>query len=432
MSPRFLLPTLTLLLIAAPADAQERKRCGTGDRAPMQSGVAVAPSDCGYWTNSPQPEYEPTFFYDIPVVFHVIQNSSGNGFLDASTIQDQIDVLNEDFQAIPGSLGAPGTNGMIRFHLATSDPSGAPTTGITYTTNNNWFQDSGNYWDTLAWDTNRYLNIYTNAVPCCYGYVADFPQTGIVGTTEDRVVLWFDAVGRHATPGWPANRGRTASHEVGHYLGLYHTFDSGCGSSSNCYGTGDLICDTNGESNPTYGCPGSKSSCGSPDPIHNYMDYSDDDCMWEFTPEQVNRMRCIMVHWRPNLGAAFPALETVRLGSPANPQALLPGQSGPPQAGLTWEPRVDHTTFLPAATTDVLAISFSQVNLTAVGVQGTLLCARPFYATFMNGTPGSNFSIPIPASYSTLGMQFSAQAASLDGSGVWHLTNALDCTIGNQ
>lgn len=432
MLPRFLLLSLTLLLMVAPVDAQQRNRCGTSDRAPMKSGVTVAPSDCGYWTNTPQPEYEPTFFYDIPVVFHVIQNSSGTGFLDVATIQEQIDVLNEDFQAIPGSLGAPGTNGMIRFHLATSDPSGAPTSGITYTINNNWFQDSGNYWNTLAWDTNRYLNIYTNAVPCCYGYVADFPQTGIVGTPEDRVVLWYDAVGRDGTPGWPANRGRTASHEVGHYLGLYHTFDSGCGSSSNCYGTGDLICDTNGEANPTSGCPSSKSSCGSPDPIHNYMDYSNDDCMWEFTPEQVNRMRCIMVHWRPNLGAAFPALETVRLGSPANPQALLPGQNGPPQAGLTWEPRVDHATFLPTATTDVLAISFTQVNLTAVGVQGTLLCARPFFATFWNATPGTAFSIPIPASFPTLGMQFSAQAASLDGSGVWHLTNALDCTVGNQ
>lgn len=279
----------------------ERNRCGTHERLPLGAGVRVSPSDCGYWTNSPQPEYDPTFTYEIPVVFHVIQNTSGEGFLSEATIQDQIDVLNEDFQAIAGSPGAPGNNSMIRFYLATTDPNGNPTNGITYTTNNTWYMDSGNYWDPLAWDTNRYLNIYTNIIPCCYGYVADFPQTGIVGTNEDRVVLWWEAVGKQPTNGWPGNMGRTATHEVGHYLGLYHTFDSGCGSSSNCYGTSDLICDTNPQKNPNYGCPSSASSCGSPDPYHNYMDYTDDVCLWEFTPEQVNRMRCVLEHWRPDV-----------------------------------------------------------------------------------------------------------------------------------
>jgi hypothetical protein len=286
---------------AAHQHLDQRKRCGTPERADKEAGMAGVPSDCGYWTNAPKPEYEPTFFYDIPVVFHVIQDSSGEGYLSAATIQDQIDVLNEDFQALVGSPGEPGNNAMIRFHLADTDPQGNPSTGITYSTNDNWYDDSGNYWDPLAWDTNLYLNIYTNAPPCCYGYVADFPQTGIVGTNEDRVVLWWEAVGKQPTNGWPGNMGRTASHEVGHYFGLYHTFDSGCGSASDCYGTSDLICDTNQQKNPSSGCPGSKSSCGSEDPFHNYMDYTDDVCLWEFTPEQVNRMRCILEHWRPDL-----------------------------------------------------------------------------------------------------------------------------------
>ena len=290
----------SILLLATPSWAQ-RNRCGTLQRETLAPGVSVDPSDCGYWTNSPQSEYEPTFFYDIPVVFHVIQDSSGNGFLSEATIQDQIDVLNEDFQAIAGSPGAPGTNGKIRFHLANSDPEGNPTNGITYTTNDTWYMDSGNYWDPRAWDTNRYYNIYTNVIPCCYGYVADFPQTGIVGTNEDRVVLWWEAVGKEPTSGWPGNMGRTATHETGHYLGLYHTFDSGCGSSTDCYGTGDLICDTNQERRPSYGCPTSKTSCGSEDPFHNYMDYTDDLCLWEFTPEQVNRMRCVLENWRPDV-----------------------------------------------------------------------------------------------------------------------------------
>lgn len=112
-----------------------------------------------------------------------------------------------------------------------------PTSGITYSTNNSWFQDSGNYWDALAWDTNRYMNVYTNAVPCCYGYVSGFPSEGIAGQTDDRIVLWWEAVGRDATDGWPLNMGRTATHEVGHYLGLYHTFCGGCGTTS-CHATG--------------------------------------------------------------------------------------------------------------------------------------------------------------------------------------------------
>ena len=164
MIHRSLTIAFALLLLATPAWAQ-RNRCGTLQREALVPGVSVDPSDCGYWTNAPQSEYEPTFYYDIPVVFHVIQNTSGVGFLSEATIQDQIDVLNEDFQALAGSPGAPGTNGKIRFHLANSDPQGNPTNGITYTTNNTWFVDSGNYWDTLAWDTNRYLNIYTNYNP---------------------------------------------------------------------------------------------------------------------------------------------------------------------------------------------------------------------------------------------------------------------------
>jgi hypothetical protein len=213
-----------LLTLALPLHAQ-RARCGTPERAPFdaQAGYAFAAGDCGYWENTPQPEYDPGPVFDIPVVFHVIMNSQGDGFLDAATVKEQIDILNEDFGALPGSPGAPGADSGIRFHLATVDPGGSATSGITYTTNNSWYDDSGNYWSPLAWDTDRYLNIYTNAPPCCYGYVPDFPSAGgLVGQDHDRVVLWWEAVGRDGTPGWPLNMGRTATHEVGHYLGLYH------------------------------------------------------------------------------------------------------------------------------------------------------------------------------------------------------------------
>lgn len=309
---------------ASPAQAQ-RSRCGAGEPDPTLAPPSLAPSDCGYLTNAPQPEYEPSCTYDIQVVFHVIQSASGTGFLSAATLQDQIDILNEDFNALPGTPGAGGTNARIRFHLATQDPSGAPTTGITYSTNNNWFQDNGSYWNTLAWDPSRYMNVYTNAVPCCYGYVPGFPSQGLAGQAHDRVVLWWEAVGRQPTSGWPLNMGRTATHEVGHYLGLYHTFCGGCGTAQ-CYATGDLICDTNRQANPTTGCPSSASSCGSPDPIANYMDYSDDPCLTNFTPEQVNRMRCTLLHWRP--GVFELAMDTV--GTPYC--TATPNSSGSPSS----------------------------------------------------------------------------------------------------
>jgi hypothetical protein len=290
---------LLFAFLVSPARAQ-KQRCGTAEPSP-DLGAWEVPSDCGYFSNTPNPEYEPACLYEIPVVFHVIQDTSGEGFLDAATIQDQIDVLNEDFQAIAGTPGGPGTNARVSFRLATTDPAGNPTSGITYSMDDNWFLDEGNYWAPLAWDTSRYLNIYTNAVPCCYGYVSGFPSQGIAGQAFDRVVLWWEAVGREPTAGWPLNMGRTATHEIGHYLGLYHTFEGGCGSASACYSTGDLICDTDREASPTLGCPSSKVTCGAPDPIHNYMDYTDDPCLWEFTPEQVNRVRCTLVNWRPDL-----------------------------------------------------------------------------------------------------------------------------------
>jgi hypothetical protein len=423
MNTQKILVLLSVLLISTSASAQtDRERCGTPPRSLIPPNNIV-PADCGYWTNSPDPQYDATFIYEIPVVFHVIQNNSGTGYLSPAKIQEQVDILNEDFQALPGSNGSPGFNSMIRFKLATTDPSGAASSGITYTTNNNWFNDNGSYWNTLAWNTNNYLNIYTNSAGGYLGYVPDIPQGGIVGQNLDRVVVAYDAVG-YVSGAY--GLGRTTTHEVGHYLGLYHTFDGGCGSSSNCYGTGDLICDTNTQNNPTWGCPSNSSSCGNSNPFHNYMDYSDDVCMWEFTAEQSNRMRCTLENWRPDVWDAPQGQEVVRLGSPPNPDAFRPGQTRPPTAGMVWDPMVDHTTFMPSAVTDMIGISLNTANV-YIAPFGTLLCQRPFLRTFTNGSAGTPFNLSIPAN--TGGLSFSAQAASVDASGQLRVTNALDCVI---
>jgi hypothetical protein len=236
---------------------------------------------------------------------HVIRADNGvTGHITPELAQSQIDVLNEDYLALAGTNGANGTDVQIEFYLPTTDPWGNPTSGITYSDNTDWFNDTGDYWNTLAWDPDRYLNIYTNLAGGHLGYVPDLPQGGIVGSNEDRVVILWSAFGSPGAGGPPYDLGRTATHEVGHYLGLYHTFQNGCQDPNVpiCYVTGDYICDTNPDAEDTYGCPVGDTSCGGfPIPIENYMEYTDDDCMEEFTPEQARRLRCTLEHWRPDL-----------------------------------------------------------------------------------------------------------------------------------
>ncbi len=231
---------------------QDHTRCGTNElllQAFDQVDTAGS-NDCSFNNTNIRPEYDPLVEkYRIPVVVHVIQRTNGTGALTDARVQSQIDILNEDFLAIQGTNGAPGTDTQIEFYLATEDPNGNPTTGITRSTNNTWFNDGGAYYNTLAWNTNRYLNIYSNSASGALGYVPDLPQGGIAGSNSDRVVVLYSTFGRNA-PLSPFNLGRTATHEVGHYLGLYHTFAGGCGGS-NCYTSGDRICDTNPESSPT-------------------------------------------------------------------------------------------------------------------------------------------------------------------------------------
>ncbi|MGQ0720115.1 MAG: M43 family zinc metalloprotease [Candidatus Eiseniibacteriota bacterium] len=282
---------------------QNGMRCGTQVSIPEDGMILGVPNDCGSSNTNPLAEYDPGATITIPVVVHIITNTAGTvGQVPDALVHSQIDILNEDFLALTGTNGANGNYAAIQFQLATEDPLGNPTTGITHSANTTWYNDGGNYFNTLAWDTDVYLNIYTNSAQGFLGYVPNLPQGGGVGLNSDRVVILWSAFGRDAPVGPPYDQGRTATHEVGHYLGLYHTFQA-CGTAATCHTSGDFICDTNPEASPTFGCPGSRLTCTPPvqAPVENYMDYSDDLCMTEFTVEQVNRMRCTIEHWRPNL-----------------------------------------------------------------------------------------------------------------------------------
>ncbi len=126
----------------------------------------------------------------------------------------------------------------------------------------------------------------------------------------------------------------------------------------------------------------------------------------------------------------FPA-EVFRNGTPPNPAAFLPGVTSGPESGLTWDPVIDHTTFVTDATTDFAVLSGGPIDL-FLGAEGTLLCSPAVgpILTFFAPAPGSPFAIRIPTNPSFIGLSLCVQGGSIDAAFALHLANALDITIG--
>jgi hypothetical protein len=398
-------------------------RCGT---RPSEVGLGTQPtSDCSLSSTTIRLRYEPQgrALFRIPVVVHILQATNGEGEISDAMVQSQIEVLNEDMRALAGTRGETGQDAGIEFFLASVDPQGNPTSGITRTTDDVWFEDQGNYYDALGWDTLRYLNIYTNRASGTLGYVPDLPQGGIVGTPADRVVILWAAFGRNAPIGPPFDLGRTATHEVGHYLGLFHTFHGGCGSASECYSSGDRICDTDPEAAPVFGCPVASLSCGTSDPFHNYMDYSDDACYEEFTREQINRMRCTLESWRPVLPDCATLAATIVRNAGAN---LAAYSATPPVLG-------------GGTMLSIVAPAYSSAILAGYAEPASLALARgnvllvdntsARYFQIVLALPTDGLSLPIPNKAVLCGRTAYTQAILLGGP-PYALTNAVDMTIG--
>lgn len=281
---------------------QEFVRCGApileeeievlGPLSPLGGSTA----DCDSSTN-PDPIYDPGKSYLIDVWVHVLENAAGtSGQVPEAEIYEQIAILNEDLRAIPGSNGGPGTNGRLFFRLK----------GHEVSNDNNWYNDIGTYYNSLAVDPVHVINVYTNQAGGNLGYVPFLPHQspGSIGTNADRIVIFWQTFGRDRLLFPQYDLGRTLTHELGHYLGQGHTFQGGCANPATCYSNGDWICDTPPESSPYFGCAGARDSCpayAGTDPIDNYMDYSDDVCMNKFTLEQMRRVRCTIEHYRTGL-----------------------------------------------------------------------------------------------------------------------------------
>jgi predicted Zn-dependent protease len=221
----------------------------------------------------------------IPVVFHVVYRTAAENVSDAQ-INQQLAVLNADC----ASMG-------VQFVKATKTPTGAATTGIqrratsvsSFTSDNRVKQLSTG--GLTGWNSQKYLNIWLcNLSGGLLGY-ATFPSSLAAQPTLDGVVCLYSSL-----PGGtaaPYNQGRTLTHEVGHWLNLYHTFQGGCATSATA--GGDMVWDTPAEKSPASGCPTGRNTCSSAgnDPITNYMDYSDDACMNQFTAGQKTRSLAI-------------------------------------------------------------------------------------------------------------------------------------------
>jgi len=139
----------------------------------------------------------------------------------------------------------------------------------------------------------------------------------------------------------------------------------------------------------------------------------------------------LQVHGTPACGVSVPAVETVRLGTPPNPSAFLPGVTGKPVIGGVWDPVVDHASFFPSAFFDAIAISPFAANV-PLAPYGTLLVDVATSAPAIFGSsPGAPFPIPIPDDCALVGATVATQALSTDGF-VVALTNAIDVVVGTH
>ena len=270
---------LSVSLIAGTAFAQQPGRCGT--RQLSDSEIAALEKSVNRGKKGKTTDV-------IPVWVHVINQGAGfaNGDVPDSMIRDQIRVLNESFNGRTG-----GANSGFAFDLE----------GVTRTTNATWFST---FFDTnveleaktaLRRGGPGTLNLYLVDASPYLGW-AYFPSIlNSEYANLDGVVVDFRSV-----PGGPFaiySEGDTGTHEVGHWLALYHTFDGHCGAK------GDYVADTPAEQSPAFYCPVGRDSCPGAaglDPITNFMDYTQDSCMYEFSNGQSVRMNLAWDAFRGN------------------------------------------------------------------------------------------------------------------------------------
>ncbi len=326
----------------------------------------------------------------IPVVFHVVYNTTAQNISDAQC-QAQLDQLNLDYARMntdasntPSVWQGIAANTNVQFCMAQRTPAGAASTGIerrsttstSFSTNDNVKYTANGGMD--AWSSSSYMNIWScNLSGGVLGY-AQFPGGS---SATDGVVLLYSSIGSMARPGTatPYHLGRTATHEVGHWLNLYHIWgDDGtaCTGSDNC-------ADTPNQAGENYGVPTfpKTDGCSASSPgvmFMNYMDYTDDNAMNMFTANQSTRMNALFgtggsrVSLLSSLGCQAPS---TTCGTPAgNATSAISSSS----ATLSWT-AVSGATSYTVSYKLSSASTFTTVSTTSASYSLTGLTASTSY-----------------------------------------------------
>lgn len=246
----------------------------------------------------------------IPVVIHIIHHGEpvGTGAnISNEKVFSQIDILNKDYSytnsdadKVPQAFRPVAGDTNIQFCLVQKDANGNPHPGfnrIEYGTIPDFDYIEEVIKKQTSWNSRKFLNIWTLKMPedQVLGYAYP-PIPSILNTTSDGVVIAHDKFGEGAE-----SLGRTATHEIGHYLGLAHPW----GPIESC-NSDDGIDDTPNCSAPYYGCPSfPQMSCGTVDMTMNFMDYVNDNCMYMFTQGQGSRMRQVLSVERQQITSGF-------------------------------------------------------------------------------------------------------------------------------
>lgn len=237
--------------------------------------------------------------YRVPVVFHIIYDTEEDN-ISREQILDGLRVINEDYRRENADrintrpvFQSVADDMEIEFVLAKLDPNGNCTEGITRTQSSLSVNANDNVKDLIHWDNKKYMNVWvvqtinsSGAPGIILGY-AYKPRPG-QSYKRDGILIRHDRLGTIGT-GEGVSKGRTLTHEAGHYLGLDHPFRNGCNGGDGCE-------DTPPVASASFGCNHNQNTCSNdfpdhPDQVENYMDYADDYCTNMFTTDQKNIMR---------------------------------------------------------------------------------------------------------------------------------------------